>query len=286
MKLNFTQRTLLTLYKAKISAVALVSKQKATKQIFNLFCTPHMGKIKIKQPSIFSQAQRLQLLYQNQILNGWHFEPQISNKKLIIILHGFNSCAYKSTAIIQALVNNNYEVIAYDAIAHGTSEGKILNAKIYVECVEKMLQQHKNIYAIIGHSLGGLTASLIAEKYNALIKKLILIAPATETTSVFQQFFEITKFSKRFLPWLENYVLQYSGKAVSYYSVSRALQHTLTPTLWIHDENDTICSIKDVLPVKAKNYKHIEFFITQNLGHNAIYRKPQVLQKVVDFLNQ
>lgn len=286
MKLSIRQRVLLALYKYKINAVALVSTQKATEQLFNFFCTPHLGKLKFKKPAIFSKAQHTQILYNNKKINGWSFLPQNFNGKTILVLHGFNSCAYKSVAIIESLLKNNYAVVAYDAMAHGTSEGSILNAKIYVGCVEKILHQHSNINSIIGHSLGGLTASLITEKYNTILEKLVLIAPATETITVFHQFFEVTKFSKKMLPLLENYVLQYSGKPVSYYSVSRAITNITIPILWIHDKNDIICPINDVLVVKQKNYSQVSFIITEKLGHNAIYRKPQVLEKIIEFLNK
>ena len=56
--------------------------------------------------------------------------------------------------------------------------------------------------------------------------------------------------------------------------------------LWVHDKKDFICPFEDTISTQEKNLSNLEFYITSGLGHNAIYRNPNVLQKIVFFLSE
>jgi hypothetical protein len=54
--------------------------------------------------------------------------------------------------------------------------------------------------------------------------------------------------------------------------------------LWIHDEDDKITPIKDVIKVKEDGHSHIQFIFTNGLGHQKIYRDHTVKKAILDFL--
>lgn len=285
MKLKFKQKVAIKIYQTKFKTLSLLSTRKAAESLFNFFCTPYSGKPKRKAPLLFKKGKCISVNYEHNKINGWQFFPVKSNGKKILVLHGFDSCAYKSETIITSLLDNGFEVYAFDTLGHGTSDGKTINAKQYAEIIHLIDATCGNMYAFVAHSLGGLAASLAVEEFKLSIQKLVLIAPATETTRAIDNFFKFLKMPLQLKPEIEKLIVEVSGKDASYFSVSRVMKANEINTLWVHDENDFICPIEDVIPVKERNLPYIKFHFTKKLGHNFIYRNKEVLQIITKYLN-
>jgi hypothetical protein len=54
--------------------------------------------------------------------------------------------------------------------------------------------------------------------------------------------------------------------------------------LWIHDKKDRICPFSDTLQAQKNAKPHQEFFITEGLGHNKVYRDQGVMKKIGAYL--
>jgi pimeloyl-ACP methyl ester carboxylesterase len=50
----------------------------------------------------------------------------------------------------------------------------------------------------------------------------------------------------------------------------RAIEDFKGKVLWVHDQDDPVCSYKDLENFKNKDPKNTIFLITNNLGHNKI----------------
>lgn len=284
MKLKLKQKIAIQLYKTKFKAISLISNKKAAESLFKLFCTPYSGKPKREVPTFFKKATKIEIIFDTLTVRGWQWIPSNCNGKKVLVIHGFDSCSYKSEAIIDKLYANGYEVLAFDAPGHGVSDGKTINAKQFSECIGDIDKKFGTFYAIVSHSFGGMAAALATENYLPQLQRLVLIAPATETRTAIDNFFLFLKMPLKLKPNFDTIIKNLSGKDVAYFSVARALENFTTKTLWIHDKKDMICPIIDVLPVQKKNLPHITFHFTRGLGHNAIYRNQQVLQIMIDFL--
>jgi pimeloyl-ACP methyl ester carboxylesterase len=280
--MKLVQRIAIGYYKTKIKATALVSMRKAAEKTFQLFCTPYSGKPKRKAPPVFHHAEKLNINMNGQTARGWRWTPSAFNGKRILIAHGFDSCSYKFDKYIQPLNNQGFEVLAFDAIAHGTSDGKTINAPMYRETIMAIDKAFGPLYGIMAHSFGGLAASLAAEQMPHL-QKLVLIAPATETQTAIDNFFHFIKLPHEIKKELENYIVDFGGNPIPYYSVNRVVEAINIPVLWLHDEEDPICTFEDVKPTIAKQLKHVEVHATKGLGHSKIYRDNEVNKKVVGF---
>jgi pimeloyl-ACP methyl ester carboxylesterase len=282
MKLKFHQRLAIGYYKTKIKTIRLVSKNKAAEKAFELFCTPYSGKPKRKKPPVFNSAEKIYLNINQLVVRGWLWHATKYNGKTILIAHGFDSCSYKFDSYIEPLTKAGFNVVAFDAPAHGVSDGKTLNALLY----KNMLLTAVNNYSIdiiIAHSLGALAAALAAEEITSL-QKLILIAPATETQRAIDNFFSFVTLGNAIKQDVEHLIKEIAQQPINHFSVNRIVAKINIPVLWIHDESDWICPIEDIKPTQAKNYPHVTFFITKHFGHSSIYRKQPVMQKVLEFL--
>jgi len=286
MKLKLKQKIALQLYKTKFKAISLVSNKLAAESLFKLFCTPYSGKPKRKEPPFFKKATNIEITFEQLTIRGWQWIPLNYNGNKVLVIHGFDSCSYKSESIINKLYLSGYQVLAFDAPGHGISDGTTVNAKQFSECIAVIAEKFGTIYGIVAHSFGGMAAALATENYLAKLERLVLIAPATETRTAIDNFFSILRMPLKLKPEFNNIIKRLSGKDVSYFSVARAFENIKTKTLWVHDSKDMICPISDVTVVQKKNLHNIEFHITEGLGHNAIYRNQNVLQKIALFLNE
>lgn len=281
MKLK--QKIALEFLRTKFRILSLVSKKKAAQKAFDLFCTPFM-KTGERTPVIFKTAEPLHFMLNGLKINGFRWNYSKSQK--VLILHGMGSAAHKFHQYINPLLDKGYEVLAFDAPAHGSSEGSTINAVEYREMIEEVIKLYGPIDAYLAHSFGGIALMLALEKISANQNtRIVLIAPATETKTAVDSAFEMLKLRhpdvrKEF----DNIIYKKGGQPTEWYSINRAMQHIKGQTLWIHDEDDDITPFKDALKVKDQNFPNIQFIITKGLGHRKIYGDYSIKKKILEFL--
>ncbi len=280
--MKFSQVLLVGYYRTKLKAIGIVSERKAAEVAFNLFCTPFLPRSKQESPAIFHKAEKLSLQLQGLAIKGFRWIPQTPNNRTVLICHGFNSCCYKFEKYAALFLKEGFTVIAFDAPAHGLSDGKTLNALMYKQMIKEIDRNFGPIQLLMAHSLGGLAVSLAAEEMQQ-VEKIILIAPATETSSAVENFCRVTRLKAEARKELENIIEETAGHPAAWFSITRAVQQHTTPVLWIHDKEDTICPYRDTGKIRALCLPHVRFVTTQQLGHNKIYRDPGVQKMVIDF---
>lgn len=277
-----TQQMMLSFFKTKIRLASLASVKWGAQIAFDMFSTPYR-KSKKPKPSIFKQAENIKINVNGCLINGYKWNPEA--KKQILILHGFESRAYKFDMYIHPLLKNDWGITAMDAKAHGKSEGKQIILPDYVAMIEKLELQYGKFSAYLAHSFGGIAVSLYLEKYKNELAKLVLIAPATETDTAIRLFSKIVGLKEQVRLAINELVLERSGKSIDFYSIKRIIPLLSNQILWVHDKNDKITPLADVHQLIESSPTHVEFYITEGLGHSRIYKEPVVIEKVIDFLN-
>ncbi len=274
MKMKLSQRLAITYYKTKIHTIGLVSPKKAAEIAYELFCTPRKPRRKLKEPPLFHKAERLNLLVNDIKLTGFRFRPSNPNGKKILILHGFSSYSYKFEKYVSLFKKQGFEVVAFDAPAHGLSEGKLINALIYKEAILKIEAHFGAFYGYMGHSLGGLAGSLaFKELANQSQRRLVLIAPAIRTESAIQHFYKLLAVDQKLKSAFEQLIRDITHETIEHISVTHAITQIISPILWVHDKDDRICLFEDVIPIINEKPSNIQFVITEGLGHSRIYKE-------------
>jgi len=234
-------------------------------------------------PSIFNEGERLTFPIDNYTVNGHRWNHP--GKKKILIVHGFESSSKNFDRYITSLIAKDYEVIAFDAPAHGQSTGKQINLSIYLETIEKISALYGPIQGFVGHSYGGLILAHFLERYaHDHHTKAVFIAPATETTTTLDSFFQFLRMDGGVRKEFDRLIYNKSGKWPGHYSIRRTMPLIKAEILWFHDEEDDMTPVKDALKVREDNHPNIRFVITRGLGHRRIYRDHEVVREAVDFL--
>lgn len=129
---------------------------------------------------LYNRTQDKFIVYNNYRNNNTNIPP-------VIFLHGLMSSMHSSKALylIDYCKKNNYNFTIFDNFGHGEASGTFADQTIsdWLEGVELVLDKLIDDKAIIvGSSMGGWLALLIALKFPAKISGLICLAPAPDFT--------------------------------------------------------------------------------------------------------
>ena len=279
--MKLTQRLAIGYVQTKFKLLSTISKRKAAEKAFVVFGTPFMKSIR-KAP--IKNAEVIHFQLNNKKMNGYRWNhPQL---KKVLILHGFGSAAHKFEDYALLLIEKGFEVLAFDAPAHGNSEGDTTNAIEYSEMIKQVIIDFGPVQNFIAHSFGAISLSLALEqiKHNASTK-VVFIAPATETTSAVDGAFKMLKLENETVRnEFEKIIFNLTGKNVAWFSIRRAMNNIKASILWVHDEEDDITPWADALKVQEDNLSNIKFVLTKGLGHRKIYHDAGVKNMIIEFL--
>lgn len=280
--MKLAQKLVIGYYRAKLNLFAKLSKRKAAEKAFELFCTPYTSNKK-KAPAVFDKAEKLHLKFEEYQLVGYRWNhPQ---PKKALILHGFSSTIKKFDHFVMPLVKKGYEVIAFDAPAHGDSSGKTINGFQYRDSIKAVYEKFGPIHSFIAHSFGGLALSLFMEEQEYQDhKKLVLIAPATETDSALTSFASVLKIDDEVREEMRRIIFEKSGYTADKISIRHLAEKIKADVLWIHDEDDDVTPWADAEKIQQDNHPNFQFMLTKGLGHRRIYRDNKVKKAIMEFL--
>lgn len=266
--------------RSRLNLLTRISPKLAAKEAFKLFSTPPM---RYGGPTL-KGGEDLSFTCNGLLIHGARFNHPRPRK--VMVLHGFISASGNFADYVNDLCAAGYEVLAFDAPAHGRSEGKQVNALDYKNMIMQAVELYGPVDAYIAHSFGGLALALALEEMeHTEDTRVVFIAPATETSSaIVQAFAMVGIYNNKLLNAIAGHIKQISGHDPSWFSIRRAVKHIRAKILWLHDEDDDITPISDVLPVQDDNPANIKFVFTKGLGHRKIYRTGYVKQLIYKFL--
>jgi pimeloyl-ACP methyl ester carboxylesterase len=114
--------------------------------------------------------------------------------------------------------------------------------------------------------------------------KFVLIAPATKTTTSFNNYFDLMRLSEVIKTAFITYAATLTTHPITHFEADRAIENYTGPVLWVHDAEDKVCPYKDLINFQEKAPKNINFLITKGLGHNKVYKTQAVIDKIMAFL--
>ena len=248
----------------RLNTLHLVKPQKAVKKAFYLFCTPRRGKVKPEQEDFLNGAKAKVITAEGIKLQTYHWQ---GSGKTILLIHGWESNTYRWKVLIEKLQAENYNIYAFDAPAHGYSEGNYIHVPLYTKCVEKIVQAY-NPEIVIGHSIGGMTTVFHQHQFpNQNIKKLVLLGPPSELTSIMEDYQQILNLKPRVMKGLENKFYDQLGFKFEEFSIAKFAKEVKQPTLVIHDKYDKVAPVEASKSIQ-QNLQQSEFIETEGAGHS------------------
>ncbi|HEU4469952.1 MAG TPA: alpha/beta fold hydrolase [Flavisolibacter sp.] len=282
--MRLAQQIALQYIRTKFKLLSSISKRKAAQAAFRLFTTPQARNRK-KLPPVFEKAEKLHFSFEGDTVRGYRWSNPAGDGKKALILHGFESSVINFDRYVKPLIKKGYEVLAFDAPAHGRSSGKRINVLIYKKMIIHINKVYGPVNSFIAHSLGGLSLCLALEEMEHDEQcRIALIAPATETVRAIDNFFGFLRLDQGVRREFDSLINTLGGHPPDWYSVTRAAKNIRAQVLFLQDKDDNMTPFSDVLPLMGKNHPNFRFVISEGLGHRRIYRDNKVYRAILDFL--
>jgi pimeloyl-ACP methyl ester carboxylesterase len=267
-----------------LNLMARVSPAVAGRITFRLFCSPRRKPMN-EQDKDFLLAARQPVMEVNGIpVANFCWQPSgASNGRSVLFLHGWESNSARWRQYVKALRKVGFTIWALDAPASGLSGGRMLNLLIFSTVVKKFLEEKGDIYAVVGHSLGGGAAVLSTTLLGApRPEKMVVLGTFAEAKRVIRDFGAIIGANETVLRQVDLEVARRGGMPIEEYSVVRHVaQLTDVQGLVLHDQDDDVAPVAEARLI-AENWEGAQFIETTGLGHRM--QHGSVVKAVRDFL--
>jgi len=262
----------------RLMALYKVKPEKAVHKAFLLFCTPRKGFVKPHQKDFLKAHQSKQIRFKKIKIQTYRWSGQ---GQKILLIHGWDSHSYRWKELIQALQAQNFDITAFDAPAHGYSEGNILNVPIYHEVLKLMIKKFTP-EILVGHSVGAMTCIFHQYKNpNPNIKKMVLLGSPSEMQRVMKGFQKILGLSDNFMKATEAYFKNRYHYSFEDFSMSNFAKPIETKSLVIHDKFDKIVPYKEGILID-KSLKNSTLKLTEGAGHSL--NKKEINTSILKFI--
>ncbi|AHL33223.1 hydrolase [Pseudomonas brassicacearum] len=199
---------------------------------------------------------------------------------VVLLMHGWEGRPTQFGALITALVDAGYMVVALDGPAHGRSPGREANVLLFARAMLEAAAELPPLQAVIGHSMGGASA-MLAVQLGLRTQTLVSVAAPARILGVLRGFARIMglppKARSAFIREVERDVgMRASKMDVSHYQLD-------LPGLIVHAEDDTFVSVKESQLI------HEAWFDSRLLrlpegGHQRVLADPRVIDGVLSLL--
>jgi len=260
-----------------------ISPKLSTLFAAKLFTTPLKHRIPKRELHMEQNSRQEKLLIPkiNKEIHLYHYGK--SSRKILLV-HGWSGRGTQLVKIADALLENGYAIISFDAPAHGKSGSKTTIMPEFIASILEIDKQFGPFEFVIGHSLGGMSI-LNAIKQGFEVKKAVIIGSGDIIQDILDDFVLKLQLKPETALMMKTHFEKKFGEPMESYSASFAAQSVEIPVLVIHDENDEEINSTAAHHIH-QNLKIAEIMITKGLGHRKILGDKNVIEKILTFIKK
>ncbi|MCG2462468.1 alpha/beta hydrolase [Flavobacteriaceae bacterium F89] len=261
---NLLDKCLPLIYGVYLNSLSLISTKKASEKAFRVLLTPRKGKVGPSQETFLNAAKERRIQIGAITLQAYKWNGE---KETILLLHGWESNSFRWHRLIGKLQEENYNIVAFDAPAHGYSSGKLFHVPLFAECTRAVIEIFKPKY-IIGHSVGGMTA--LFSQYNYVespVVKIVGIGAPSNLSAFMGQFQKKLHLSNKVMQGLDDHFADKYNFDTEEFSLERFAPHLPQQGLLIHDVLDSITPFQGSANIQ-RNWPNSQLVKTEGLGHS------------------
>ena len=259
--------------------LAFINPKLAAKKGFQLFCNPMSRPLKKHQIEFLETGKDRILYFEDKKIQTYKWG---NGSKKILLVHGWSSHTFRWKSYITELVEKDFTVYAFDAPAHGLSQGKMLHVALYADVIDFFVKQTVEIKYMITHSIGGFAAIYwLLQNQNNKIRKVTLMAPPGEASDFFNFYQKTLGLSNKTVAIIKEEFIKSLNHDISYFSSSEFAKNLTTKCLIIHDKQDKDTFYSNSIKTH-NNWKNSKLLITDGLGHSL--KSKELQEQIIHFM--
>ena len=253
----------------------------AARFLSHLFETPPKFKIPEREVTFRKSAQ-------SEVLHIPDIQKDITvfsygySKSKVLLLHGWSGRGSQLYHLADKILENRMMVISVDAPAHGLSSGKKTNMLEYIRAIEEIDKKYGPFDYAIGHSWGGMTL-LNALGKKLKLKKAVIIGADNKISQVISEFVKKFQVDQSVTPVIIAHYCKLLKVQMDQFDSEKVAARIDIPVLVIHDTKDAFVPVSSAIEIRQQ-LKKGSLLITNGLGHHKIFKDPEVIQKIINFI--
>jgi len=260
--------------------MGLFFPQKTKSLIKRLFFKPARRLVTKQEQQWIDRSSNFQIQVHGKTIQCW----QWGQGPKILAVHGWNGMGVNLYPFFTPLLQNGYSVVAFDAPAHGNSEGEQTNYFEFTDTVRAMVKSigKNSLAGIVAHSLGGAAVINCLSKEN-MHTKTALIAPALKLKELLFNTFKENGIPQRLYKSIIAEIEEEYGYNLTQDNPYTLLEHLDSEVMIAHDQGDRMVPFKDANNI-ANQHSNISLHATKGLGHKHIIKDKRTVDVVLQHL--
>ena len=203
-----------------------------------------------------------------------------NGERRVLLVHGWAGKAAQFFALIRALLEHGFSVVAFDAPAHGNSSGAFASGPAFARAARMVDEQHGPFYGVVAHSLGA-AGTTIALAQGLKVQRAVLLAPVAFVEPLLEIFIKLRELPDPLGAALrERFAARYSAGIISVPLLAKAFE---IPALIFHDPDDGDMPFSHGESI-AQAWPGATLVPASGAGHWRILRDQSVIEGTVAFL--
>ena len=247
--------------------------------LFQAFSTPRRAQSAAVDASLLVSARRQWVTHDNLELAGLCWG---SAGPKVLLVHGWESCAIHLGGFVEPLLGAGFQVYAFDAPAHGDSQGKTASVFHIGRALLAIAQKHGPFDGLVAHSVGS-PAALYAFRYGMTVKASVHVAGPSSLERVLGRLSETVGLDSSDFQRLRAMVEAHAGTPIAEMELENlapALKHA---GLLLHDPQDGEVPFTESVILRAA-WPQARLAEVHGSGHRRIISHPQTIKVALDHL--
>ncbi|MES9949576.1 MAG: alpha/beta hydrolase [Candidatus Thiodiazotropha sp.] len=249
-----------------------------------LFTTPFYSKRRDVEFELLQSADRFQIAMDDgRSMQGYRWGNR--EDPVVLFVHGWTATATCFMSFIDPLLEQGYQVVSYDVIAHGESPGWSVSVSEWADTVVAAMKELGSVECIVGHSVGA-GAVIVASSLGLQTRKVVLVSPLTDILEVVERFAQTLSIPDDVVHRMHQYAWEKYHYSASRYGTDWTdifNSPFKVPTLLIHDIDDMEITVSHARQL-VQRWPWAVLHETRRLGHRRILINPGVISSAMDFI--
>ncbi|WP_294224107.1 alpha/beta fold hydrolase [uncultured Shimia sp.] len=270
--------------RSQMWVLSRTSPDKAATRLADLFTTPSRPTVRHWEHRAMTQAHYARRRFGNLgFLSVYRWRPDnVAPKGKVLLMHGFGGRVSQLSGFAEALVAAGYEVVGFDAPAHGMSPNNRAALPDFVDALEMFATQEGPFHTVIGHSMGG-AALATALRLGMGAQRAVLIAPPVYPGTYLAQAGRMLGATEKVTGRAQALIESQYGRAFDEFRTPLNASVLTQNALILHDRSDRQVPLAEGQLVAAA-WQDAKLEVTEGLGHTRILRDPSTVALVQKFL--
>lgn len=270
----------LSVLRAGLRFVSRLSARLGATAAEALFRTPPHQRRTRKERALLESGRFREVWLQGRRLATWSW----GEGPTVLLVHGWGGHAARLASFVAPLREAGFGVVAFDAPAHGSSDGVFASLPEFAAAVRAVAEEHAPLAGLVAHSMGGAAATL-AMRDGLPVPRAVFLAPPEDPERYSVRFANYLKVSDGVRDGMKARLLARYGITWDDIRLSRCAPSLSCRLLVFHDRGDFRVPLRDGLAIVSA-WPGAELVVTRGFGHHKILRHPDVVSRAVRFLGR